>query len=210
MSETVTAAPRRPGAGATLAIDYGPLVVFFLTNFFAPVPHLLRIFFATGAFMVAMLVAMAFSYLRYRRISPMLWFSGFIVLVLGGLTIWLHQEWFIKIKPTLYYLVIAALLGFGLYTGRNLLKTLLGGSYPGLSDQGWRLLTRNWIGYFLFAAVLNEAIWRTTSTDFWAASKLWLFVPMTFLFGAANLPMLMRHGLTLEEPVKDAAPPPVE
>jgi intracellular septation protein len=174
------------------------------------VPHLLRIFVATGAFMVAMLVAMAFSQLRYRRISPMLWFSGFIVLVLGGLTIWLHQEWFIKIKPTLYYLMIAAILGFGLYTGRNLLKTLLGGSYPGLSDRGWRLLTRNWIGYFLFAAVLNEAIWRTTSTDFWAASKLWLFVPMTFLFGAANLPMLMRHGLTLETPAEDAPVPPVE
>ena len=189
-----------PGVGAALAIDYGPLLLFFLTNFLAPVPSALRIFVATGVFMAAMLIAMLISQIRYGRISPLLWFSGLMVVVLGGLTIWLHDETFIKIKPTIYYSVVAALLLFGLKTGRNLLKLALGGAYPGLTDRGWHLLTRNWIILFACMAVANEAIWRTTSTDFWAASKLWLFVPVTMIFIAANIPMLLRHGFALEEP----------
>jgi len=196
-----------PSTGATLAIDYGPLVLFFLANFLAPVPSALRIFVATGVFMAAMLVAMLVSQIRYGRISPMLWFSGVMVIVFGGVTIWLHDETFIKIKPTIYYATISLLLLFGLRTGRNLLKLVLGTAYPGLSERGWYLLTRNWIIFFACMAVVNEAIWRTTSTDFWAASKLWLFLPATFVFIAANMPMLLRHGLTLEEPAKE--PPPI-
>jgi intracellular septation protein len=91
-----------PQGGAKLLIDLGPLLVFFLANFLAPVPSFMKIFVATGAFMVAMIAAMLFSAIRYRRISPLLWFSGVMVVVLGGLTIWLHNESFIKIKPTLY------------------------------------------------------------------------------------------------------------
>jgi intracellular septation protein len=204
---TETAPKPKPSTGATLAIDYGPLVLFFLTNFLAPVPDALRIFVATGVFMAAMLVAMLISQIRYGRISPLLWFSGLMVVVLGGVTIWLHDESFIKIKPTIYYGFVAALLLFGLRTKRNLLKLALGTAYPGLSERGWNLLTRNWIVFFAAMAVLNEAIWRTTSTDFWAASKLWLFIPATFVFILANMPMLMRHGLALEEPAKE--PPPI-
>jgi intracellular septation protein len=197
------AAPRAaPGTGAGLAIDYGPLVLFFLTNFLAPVPSALRIFAATGVFMVAMLAAMLVSQLRYGRISPLLWFSGVMVVVLGGVTIWLHDETFIKIKPTIYYSFVAALLLFGLLTKRNLLKAVLGAAYPGLSERGWYLLTRNWIIFFAGMAAMNEAIWRTTSTDFWAGSKLWLFIPATFVFIAANLPMLVRHGLAVDKPAE--------
>jgi intracellular septation protein len=210
-AETAAPAPParpRPGAGATLALDYGPLLLFFLTNFLAPVPSLMRIFVATGVFMVAMIVAMLISQLRYRYISPMLWFSGIMVVIFGGLTIWLHNETVIKIKPTIYYGVVAALLTFGLLTGRNLLKVVLGTAYPGLKERGWVLLTRNWIAFFVVMALANEAVWRLTSTDTWVAFKLWVFIPTTFIFAAANLPMLLRHGLGDEAPAELPQVPP--
>ena len=199
-----------PGPLARLAIDLGPLLVFFLTNAFAPVPGPVRIFVATGAFMVAMLVTMLVSQIRYRHISPMLWFSAFMVIVFGGITIWLADETFIKVKPTLLYAAIAGILGFGLATGRNFLGMLLGAAYPGLSERGWRLLTRNWIGFFAVMAVVNEAVWRSTSTDFWVAFKLWFFLPVTFFFALANVPMLMRHGLTIDETKKEPPVPPTQ
>jgi intracellular septation protein len=199
--------PKGPGALGRLAIDLGPLLVFFLTNAFAPVPETFRIFYATGAFMAAMIAAMIFSQLRYKHISPLLLFSGAMVVILGGVTLWLHEEWVIKVKPTIYYLIVAGLLAFGLRTGRNLLKVVLEAVYPGLSDRGWQLLTRNWIGYFLVMAVINEAVWRTQSTDFWVGFKLWFFLPATFLFAIANVPMLMRHGLEAEA-AKDEPPAP--
>ena len=203
-----TAAERRPSVGAGLALDYGPLLLFFLTNFLAPVPSLVRIFYATGVFMVAMIVSMLISQIRYRYISPMLWFSGIMVVIFGGLTLWLHNETFIKIKPTIYYVVVAALLSFGLATGRNLLKVVLGTAYPGLRERGWVLLTRNWIAFFVVMAMANEAVWRTTTTDAWVAFKLWGFLPMTFIFAAANVPMLMRHGLGDDAPAELPQVPP--
>lgn len=209
-AEAKTEAPAGPGAGARLLIDLGPLLVFFLANFFAPVPDALKIFVATGAFMIAMIVAMLVSQLRYKHISPLLWFSGLMVVVLGGLTIWMHDETFIKIKPTIYYSIVAALLIFGMYTGRNLLKMVLGTAYPGLSERGWFLLTRNWAGFFAAMAVLNEAVWRSTDTDSWVAFKLWFFLPATFLFAAANIPMLLRHGLALERAEEEPPVPPVQ
>ena len=159
--------------------------------------------------MVAMVVAMIFSALKYQRISPLLWFSGVAVLILGGLTIWLHQEWIIKMKPTLYYSVVAGLLAFGLWTDRPLLQRVLGSSYPGLNDEGWRKLTRNWALFFAFMAVLNEAVWRNSSTDFWLGFKLWGAIPLTFLFAAANIPMLLKHGL-MKEDATPTEPGPIE
>ncbi|MDP8994740.1 MAG: septation protein IspZ [Pseudomonadota bacterium] len=193
-----------PGPGARLAIDLVPLVVFFATYFWSD------IFTATVAFMVAITAAMLVSQLKYRHISPMLWFSGAMVLVLGGITVWLHDDTFIKMKPTLLYSVIAAVLLFGQLTGRNFLKALLGTAYPGLSDRGWQLLTRNWIGFFLVLAAINEAVWRTSSTDFWVAFKLWFFLPMTFLFALANVPMLMRHGMKVEDAREEPPIPPTQ
>jgi intracellular septation protein len=198
-----------PQGGAKLLIDLGPLLVFFATNFLAPVPDVLKIFVATGAFMVAMVIAMIFSAIRYHRISPLLWFSGVMVVVLGGLTIWLHDRTFIQMKPTIYYSLVAGLLGFGLATGRPLLQQVLGSTYPGLSEPGWKKLTRNWALFFAVMAVLNEAVWRNTSWDFWIGFKLWGALPLTFLFAAANIPMLLKHGLMKEDAVP-AEPGPVE
>ena len=192
-----------PSAGARLLIDLGPLLVFFGVNFATG-----DIIMATGAFMVAITAAMIVSKLKYRHISPMLWFSGVMVLVLGGVTIWLHDETFIKIKPTIYYVMVSSILLFGLFTGRNLLKAVLGTAYPGLSERGWQILNRNWALFFLAMAVLNEAVWRNSSTDFWIGFKIWGFVPATFIFALAHIPMLMRHGLTLEEGKEEPPVPP--
>jgi intracellular septation protein len=202
-------AKAEPQGGAKLLIDLGPLLVFFLVNFFAPVPAVLKIFVATGAFMVAMVAAMIFSAIRYHRISALLWFSGVMVVVLGGLTIWLHNEAFIKMKPTIYYAFVSALLWFGLATDRPLLQRVLGSTYPGLDETGWAKLTRNWALFFAFMAVLNEAVWRNSSTNFWIGFKLWGALPLTFLFAAANIPMLLRHGL-MKADAAAVEPGPIE
>ena len=203
------AAKQEPSGSGRLLIDLGPLLVFFLVNFLAPVPSFMKIFVATGAFMAAMVAAMLFSAIRYHRISPLLWFSGIMVVALGGLTIWLHDETFIKMKPTVYYLLVAALLAFGLATDRPLLQRVLGSTYPGLDEGGWTKLTRNWALFFAFMACLNEAVWRNSSTSFWIGFKLWGALPLTFLFAAANIPMLLRHGLMKDDAVP-AEPGPIE
>jgi intracellular septation protein len=202
VDETKKAPPREPHAFERLVIDLGPLVVFFAAN------ALRGIFAATAAFMAAILVAVVVSLVRYRRVSALLWFSAFMVVVLGGLTLYFHDERLIKMKPTLYYLLVASLLLFGLVSGRNLLKTALGTVYPGLSEQGWRILTRNWVFFFVAMAIANEIIWRTTSTAFWLGSKMWGFLPATFLFAIANVPMLMKHGLQLDEKKVEPPVPP--
>jgi intracellular septation protein len=209
---TVTQEPtakQEPTGGSRLLIDLGPLIVFFAVNYLAPVPSVTKIFVATGAFMAAMIAAMLYSYGRFRQISPLLWFSGIMVVVMGGLTIWLHNETFIKLKPTIYYLFVAGLLGFGLATGRPLLKSVLGSAYPGLDESGWTKLTRNWALFFLVMAAVNETVWRNSSTEFWIGFKIWGALPLTFLFALANVPMLMKHGLNAERP-KPAEPGPIE
>ena len=201
---------REPSGAGRLLIDIGPLLVFFLVNFFAPVPGALKIFVATGAFMAAMIAALIYSAMKYRHVSPLLLFSGVMVIVLGGLTIWLHNETFIKVKPTIYYGLVAALLTFGLVTGRSFLKSVLGSTYPGLDEEGWRKLTRNWAIFFAVMAVVNESVWRNSTTDFWIGFKLWGAIPATLLFAFANVPMLLRHGLAMEDKPVAPEPGPVE
>lgn len=186
---------RKSTPGLRLALDYGPLIVFFAFNFLTPGPAIARIIAATAAFMVAMVAALAISWWKTRHIPPMLLISGALVIVFGGLTIWFQDERFIKMKPTFVYVIFAATLGIGLATGRPLLQMLLESAYPGLTPLGWRKLTRNWALFFVFMAVLNEAVWRHTSTDFWVGFKLWGAIPLTLLFAVGNVPMLMRHGL---------------
>lgn len=187
------AAPREAGAGFRLGIDFGPLLTFFLVNWAS------GIFAATAAFMLATAVAMLVSRWKLGRISPMLWFSGGLVLVFGGLTLWLHSETFIKLKPTMVYSMFAAVLFFGLWTGRPTLKLVLATAYPGIDELGWRKLTRNWAWFFVGMAVLNELVWRNVSTDSWVAFKVWGVMPLSILFALAQTPILMRHGLKSEE-----------
>ena len=197
-------AKNEPSTAARLLTDLGPLAVFFVANMVG------GIFVATGAFMIAITAAIAVSLFRYRHVSPLLWFSAVMVVVLGGATLWFHNETFIKIKPTIYYLIVASLLAFGLATRRNLLKAVLGTAYPGLSERGWLLLSRNWAIFFVVMAVVNELVWRNSSTSFWAGFKLWGFIPATFLFAGANVPMLVRHGLQLGDDKQEPPVPPTQ
>lgn len=192
--------------GLRLALDYGPLIVFFAVNFLAAGPAIARIIAATGSFMLAMIVALAVSWWKTRHIPPMLLISGALVLVFGGLTLWFQDERFIKMKPTFVYMIFAATLGFGLATGRPLLQMLLESAYPGLNAEGWRKLTRNWALFFVFMAALNEAVWRSTSTDFWVGFKIWGAIPLTLVFAILNVPMLMRHGLQAQDASKTVPP----
>ncbi len=215
--------------GIRMAVDYAPLVVFFAVNFLVPAgvamrivagatPFLdgvdklgavviARVILATASFVLATIVALIVSRIKLGRISPMLWISGVLVLVFGGLTIYFHDPKFIQVKPTILYAMFAGVLGFGLVTGRPLLEALLGSAYPGLNALGWRKLTRNWAAFFVAMAVLNEIVWRSTSWDFWVGFKLWGALPLTFVFALANVPMLMRHGLTVAEKAVTDLPP---
>ncbi|MEM8694609.1 MAG: septation protein A [Pseudomonadota bacterium] len=197
MSDAQTEPAKDLPSGMRMALDFGPVIIFFVVNFLAPPP--LGIFYATAAFMVAMMAAMGYSWMKVGTISPMLLFSGVMVLIFGGVTLFLRDETFIKIKPTIYYVFIAMILVFGLLTKRPTLKALLGSAYPGLSDRGWDLLSRNWAIFFLAMAVINEAVWRNFSTDFWVGFKLWGAIPLTLIFAFANVPMLLKNGLNLEK-----------
>ena len=169
---------------------------------------LTRVLVATAAFMVATVIAMIVSRVKLGRISPMLWLSGALVVVFGGLTLYFHDERFIKMKPTIVYAMFSALLFFGLVTGRPLIQMVLGSVYSGLTPVGWRKLTRNWAIFFAFMAVLNEVVWRHSTWDFWVGFKLWGAMPLTIGFAIANIPMLLKHGLNAEAVKIDE--PPVE
>lgn len=186
---------REDGASGTrLLTEMGPLVVFFLTNWQA------GIFWATGAFMIAITIALAVSYLRERTVPVMPLVSGVFVLVFGALTLWLQDDLFIKLKPTLVNLCFAAILGVGLAMGRPLLKIVFGSVFA-LDAEGWRQLTIRWTIFFVVLAVINEVVWRNFSTDFWVSFKVFGIMPLTLVFSLAQLPLLKRHGLE-EEPAE--------
>ncbi|MGF7147413.1 intracellular septation protein [Sphingomonas zeicaulis] len=191
-----------------MAIDFGPIVAFFATNSLLPSDwaSLRRIMAATAVFMVATVAAMIYSRLKAGKISPMLFMSGALVLVFGGLTLWFHNDTFIKVKPTIVYSMFAAILAFGLATGRPLLKMLLESAYPGLTPEGWRKLTINWTFFFVAMAILNEIVWRNSSFNFWLGFKVWGAIPLTLLFAMVNIPMLLRNGMS--DPSKPAPVPP--
>lgn len=197
-----------PTPGLRMLIDFGPLAVFFAVNTLMGGPQITRIVAATAAFMVAIFAAMALSLWKTKHISPMLWISGVLVLVFGGLTVWTHNETFIKVKPTIVYAMFATVLAYGLLTKKPLLQMLLESAYPGLSERGWRLLTINWTIFFVAMALLNELVWRTQSWDFWVGFKLWGVVPLTLIFALGNIPMLLRHGLNTDREIVDKALPP--
>ena len=191
-----TKTPASPGL--RLALDYAPLIVFLIVNFVAPGPALARLLAATVAFMIAMVIAVVVSWAMTRHVSPMLWVTAALVIVFGGLTLYFHDERFIKMKPTFIYALFAGVLAFGLMTGRPLLRQLLETAYPGLTDTGWRKLTLSWAIFFAVMAVANELVWRSVTTDQWVLFKFPGVPIITLVFAIANVPMLMRHGLNAE------------
>ena len=190
----------KPHPGWSLAVDYGPLLVFFLVYKFAgsgegPVHQISTIIRSTGAFMVATVIALIISKWRFGKISPMLWLSAILIVGFGGLTIWLHDPKFIQLKPTIIYLLLGGLLGIGVLTKRPFLKYVLEAGYDGLSDRGWTILSRNWALFFLAMAVVNQALVRYLDFDGWLTTKVWLLPVLSILFAIANVPVMTRHGM---------------
>ena len=171
-----------------LATELGPLLVFFVAN------AKFNLFVATGAFMVAIVAAMIASYMVVRHVPIMAIVTAVIVLVFGTLTLVLHDETFIKVKPTIIYGLFAAILGGGLLFGRSFIAILFDQMFN-LTPQGWRILTMRWALFFLAMAVLNEIIWRTQSTDFWVSFKLFGAVPLTMIFAMTQMPLMKRYHL---------------
>ena len=170
-----------------LTLDIGPLVLFFLAN------SRFGIFAATGAFMAAVVAALIVSYAMTRQWPIMPVVTAIVVVVFGGLTLALHDETFIKLKPTIIYTLFGGILLGGYILEKPFLAILFDSMFQ-LTPEGWRKLTLRWALFFFALAVLNEAIWRTQSTDFWVNFKLFGFVPITFVFAALQYPLLMRYA----------------
>ena len=173
-------------------VDYGPLAVFFAAYFMAD------LLTATAALIVATAVALALSLAVRRKVPLLPVITAVIVGVFGGLTLWLEDETFIKMKPTIIQAIFAAVLLGGLALGRPLLKPLLGAALPPMDDVGWRRLTLRYGLFFIAMAALNEAVWRTQSTDFWVTFKVFGIVALTLIFGVAQVPLISRHRLPEE------------
>jgi intracellular septation protein len=189
------AAPDGKQAGKLL-IDLAPLLIFFGVYMAA------GIYWATGALMVATVVSMVVSKLWLGHISATLVLTTVLVVGFGGLTLWLNDPRFIKMKPTMINLLFAVVLGGGLLVGRNFLKLLLGEAFR-LTEAGWRLLTYRWIGFFVAMALLNEVVWRNFSEGTWASFKVFGILPITVVFAMLQVGLIQRHGI---EPSDDKPP----
>ncbi len=186
----------KPHPGWSLAIDYGPLLVFFLSF------RIGGIFAATGSFMVAILIAIIVSRWRLNRVSPMLWLSAILVLGFGGLTLWLHDPLMIRYKATAVYVLLSGLLFIGLARGKPLLKYVLEAGYDGLTDRGWMILSRNWAWFFAALAAANQVlIYLRVSDSTYINVKVGGFIAATFLFALANIPVMTKHGFGEDKPV---------
>ena len=170
-----------------LVLDLGPLLVFFAAN------SRFGIFAATGAFMAAILVALGVAYALTRHLPMMPLVTAVVVVVFGTLTLVLHDELFIKVKPTIIYVLFGGVLLVGLAFGKSLLGLVFDSVFH-LTEEGWRKLTLRWALFFFALAVLNEIVWRNTSTDVWVDFKVFGVLPLTFLFGALQYPLLRKYA----------------
>lgn len=182
-------------------IEVGPLGVFFFAN------NRFDIFTATAAFMVAVTISLAANYALERRLPAMPLVTGVFVLVMGGLTLYLQDDLFIKIKPTITNLLFAGILLGGLAWGKLFLRYVFGAAFR-LENAGWRILTIRWSLFFVFLAIVNEIVWRNFDTDTWVNFKVFGIMPLTFIFALAQLPVVKRHGsiVGVEEDDQDSRP----
>lgn len=190
-----------------LALELGPLGVFFLFNSRGeqiaesfPVLKAVGepIFLATAAFMVAITISLVASLYLTKRLPIMPLVSGVVVIVFGALTLWLHDELFIKLKPTIVNSLFGAILLGGLFFGKALLGYVFDSAFK-LTDDGWRKLTFRWGVFFFVLAAINEIVWRSFSTDFWVSFKVFGVMPITLIFTLTQLPLIQKHAIVEDE-----------
>ncbi|MDB5512995.1 MAG: septation protein [Enterovirga sp.] len=187
--------PSRLHPAVKLALELGPLVLFFFGNAYGDrfgFPEGQRIFVATGVFLAATILSLAVHFALVRRLPIMPLVSGVIVLVFGGLTLLLHDELFIKLKPTIVNSLFGVILLGGLYWRKPILAVVLD-SVLDLTEEGWRKLTFRWALFFFVLAAINEVVWRSFSTDVWVKFKVFGIMPLTVAFALAQTPLIMRH-----------------
>jgi intracellular septation protein len=220
MSENET--KKAASSWLNVAVDYGPLLVFLgVYRLYAPDSDRITddlvlaalttraIVYGTGAFILAAVAALAISKWRLGKVSPMLWFSTALIVGFGSLTILFGDPTFVQLKPTIIYACFGVALLGGFLAGKAMLKVLLEAAFEGLTEQGWLKLSRNWGVFFLCLAGLNEALRAQLSFESWLWAKIWVFLPLTFLFTFSQIPMLLKHGLSFEErdePLKNEPP----
>jgi intracellular septation protein len=169
-----------------ILVEWGPLIAFFIANARG------GIFWGTGVFMAATVVALAVSWTLTRRLALVPLIGAVFVAVFGGLTLWLHNDTFIKVKVTLVNAMFGSILLIGLYFGKQFLKLVLGEALK-MDDEGWRILTLRWGLFFFVLAALNEVIWRSVGTDLWVNFKVFGILPLTLLFALSQAPLMSRH-----------------
>ena len=175
-----------------LALDLGPLILFFAAFQYA------GIFAATGIFMVAVLTSLALGWHLEKKLSPIPMVTAILVVIFGGLTLYLHNDTFIKVKLTVLYVIFGTTLLVGLRFNRIFIKYVFAEAFD-LTEKGWRGLTWRWGIFFLALAVLNEAVWRNTSTAAWVSFKVWGIMSLIFLFAFAQTPFLLKHHVDPEQ-----------
>jgi intracellular septation protein len=175
-----------------LAVELGPLIVFFIANAKA------GIFWGTAAFMAATLVSLIASRTLLGKIPTMPLVSAVFVLTFGGLTLWLQDDLFIKMKPTILNSLFAVILLGGLVAGRLFLKIVFG-DVMRLTEEGWRKLTLRWAIFFVVLAILNEIVWRNFSTDFWVTFKVFGIMPLTFVFAISQIGLLKKYEFSTSQ-----------
>ena len=197
---------KKPPAWIKPALDLGPILIFFIAYRFAPVDEgatdearqLSQIIFATGIFIPVILASLAASWVFLKELPKMAVMTAVIVVVFGGLTIWLKNDTFIKMKPTVIYLSFASILGFGLIRGRSYLAYMMGSAMP-LSHQGWMIFTKRFALFFVALAVANEVIWRSFDTDTWVNFKTFGLTIAMFVFIALQLKLFERYSIDTAE-----------
>lgn len=206
-TETRLASERKENSVLKLVLELGPLLVFFFANsygerlaeWFPPLAELGGpIFIATGLFMAATVLSLVVSKLVVGKLPMMPLVSGVVVLGFGGLSIWLQNDTFIKMKPTIINTLFGVVLLGGLAFGRSLLGYVFNSAFQ-LDQEGWTKLTLRWGLFFIFLALLNEVVWRNFSTDAWVTFKVWGTMPITILFTLSQMPLIMRHTVEVKE-----------
>ena len=186
-----------------LILEIGPLIIFFLCYYKAPIPenilndidaaNLFKIIFATKIFVPAILIALFISWLQTKKIAKMPLITAILVVVFGGLTIWLNNPVFIKMKPTIIYLIFSAVLGYGLLNKKSYIKYLMGSAIP-MNEEGWFLLSKRFAVFFIILALTNEIIWRFFSQDFWVNFKTFGLPILLIIFMAMQINLFNKYS----------------